>query len=233
MEQQGPQKLNLSWIWWVILLGLIAWNVIGLLPGETASASIPYSTFLREVRQGNVSRVTISGTQISGDFRDEVLWPQGAADPSAPLAQRSQTPQRYARFRTTFPEAVGDPQLLSTLDAQGVVVEVQPPPSPILGVLLANVLPLALLVGLMVWMGRRMTQGQTSGLADFGRSKARRHVSTRTDITFEDVAGADEAKADLKEVVDFLRFPAKYHSLGARIPKGVLLVGTAKSRQPP
>ena len=220
MEQQGPQKINLSWIWWVILLGLIAWNVIGLLPRDTASAAIPYSTFLREVREGNVSRVTISGTEISGEFEEEVLLPE---DPSTAAPQR--TPQLYPRFSTTFPEAVGDPALLSLLDAQGVVVEARTPSTPFLGILLANVLPLVLLVGLMVWMGRRMTQGQASGLTDFGRSKARRHVSTRTDITFDDVAGADEAKTDLKEVVDFLRFPGKYHSLGARIPKGVLLVG--------
>jgi len=220
VEQQGPQKINLSWIWWVILLGLIAWNVIGLLPRDTASAAIPYSTFLREVREGNVSRVTISGTEISGEFEEEVLLPE---DPSTAAPQR--TPQLYPRFSTTFPEAVGDPALLSLLDAQGVVVEARTPSTPFLGILLANVLPLVLLVGLMVWMGRRMTQGQTSGLTDFGRSKARRHVSTRTDITFDDVAGADEAKTDLKEVVDFLRFPGKYHSLGARIPKGVLLVG--------
>jgi len=220
VEQQGPQKINLSWIWWVILLGLIAWNVIGLLPRDTASAAIPYSTFLREVREGNVSRVTISGTEISGEFEEEVLLPE---DPSTAAPQR--TPQLYPRFTTTFPEAVGDPALLSLLDAQGVVVEARTPSTPFLGILLANVLPLVLLVGLMVWMGRRMTQGQTSGLTDFGRSKARRHVSTRTDITFDDVAGADEAKTDLKEVVDFLRFPGKYHSLGARIPKGVLLVG--------
>ena len=220
MEQQGPQKINLSWVWWVILLGLIAWNVIGLLPRDTASAAIPYSTFLREVREGNVSRVTISGTEISGEFEEEVLLPE---DPSTAAPQR--TPQLYPRFTTTFPEAVGDPALLSLLDAQGVVVEARTPSTPFLGILLANVLPLVLLVGLMVWMGRRMTQGQASGLTDFGRSKARRHVSTRTDITFDDVAGADEAKTDLKEVVDFLRFPGKYHSLGARIPKGVLLVG--------
>jgi len=220
VEQQGPQKINLSWIWWVILLGLIAWNVIGLLPRDTASAAIPYSTFLREVREGNVSRVTISGTEISGEFEEEVLLPE---DPSTAAPQR--TPQLYPRFSTTFPEAVGDPALLSLLDAQGVVVEARTPSTPFLGILLANVLPLVLLVGLMVWMGRRMTQGQASGLTDFGRSKARRHVSTRTDITFDDVAGADEAKTDLKEVVDFLRFPGKYHSLGARIPKGVLLVG--------
>jgi len=220
VEQQGPQKINLSWVWWVILLGLIAWNVIGLLPRDTASAAIPYSTFLREVREGNVSRVTISGTEISGEFEEEVLLPE---DPSTAAPQR--TPQLYPRFTTTFPEAVGDPALLSLLDAQGVVVEARTPSTPFLGILLANVLPLVLLVGLMVWMGRRMTQGQTSGLTDFGRSKARRHVSTRTDITFDDVAGADEAKTDLKEVVDFLRFPGKYHSLGARIPKGVLLVG--------
>jgi cell division protease FtsH len=85
-------------------------------------------------------------------------------------------------------------------------------------------LPLLLLVLLMVWMGRQMTQGQ-AGVFSFGRSKARRYTGDRTEVTFEDVAGADEAKAELQEVVDFLRHPQKYHDIGARIPRGVLLVG--------
>jgi len=91
--------------------------------------------------------------------------------------------------------------------------------------LLANGLPLLLLVLVMVWMGRQAAQSQ-SGILGFGRSKARRHTTAEhPDVTFKDVAGADEAKADLQEVVEFLRGPKKYHDLGARIPRGVLLVG--------
>jgi len=90
--------------------------------------------------------------------------------------------------------------------------------------LLTDGLPVLLLVLVLVWMGRRAAQSQ-AGIFGFGRSQARRHVTDRPEVTFDDVAGADEAKADLQEVVDFLRRPQKYHDLGARIPRGVLLVG--------
>ena len=81
-----------------------------------------------------------------------------------------------------------------------------------------------LLVGFFWWMGRKATQNQ-AGLFGLGRSKARRYNESEPKLTFDDVAGADEAKSDLQEEVDFLRHPLKYHNAGARIPRGVLLVG--------
>jgi cell division protease FtsH len=105
-----------------------------------------------------------------------------------------------------------------------VVVDVMPPPGPWFMIALANGLPLLLLVLLMVWMGRQAARSQAS-IFGFGRSQARRYQGSRSEVTFDDIAGADEAKTELQEVVDFLRNPHKYHSLGARIPRGVLLVG--------
>jgi cell division protease FtsH len=103
-------------------------------------------------------------------------------------------------------------------------MDVAPPPSPWLEIVLSNGLPLLLLVLVMVWMGRQAAQSQ-SGIFSFGRSQARRYTADHPGVTFDDVAGADEAKAELQEVVDFLRYPQKYHEIGARIPRGVLLVG--------
>ncbi|MGE5222360.1 MAG: ATP-dependent zinc metalloprotease FtsH, partial [Omnitrophica WOR_2 bacterium] len=108
--------------------------------------------------------------------------------------------------------------------AHQVQVNVSPPPSPFLSILLTDGLPILLLVFLMIWMGRQTTRG-ASGVFNFGRSKARTYNADKPDITFNDVAGEDEAKGELQEVVDFLRRPQKYHKLGARIPRGVLLVG--------
>ncbi len=98
--------------------------------------------------------------------------------------------------------------------------------------MLFSVLPFILLIGAMAWMGRQTLKSQ-SGIFNFGRSKARKYNGELPGVTFEDVAGADEAKEELSEVVEFLRNPQKYHDIGARIPRGVLLVGPPRHRQNP
>jgi cell division protease FtsH len=242
MNQQKPQsdlpkRPRWAWIWWLVLIALIVWNIFAFLPASQPEVTIPYTAFLAQVRANNVTQVQISGDEITGTFVKPILWPQPTAQttpattPSATSASggavspaASQTPQNYDKFQTTFPQAIGDTTLLPLLESHNVVVNVSPPPSPLLGDLITTALPLLLLVGLIVWMGRQATQGQ-SGIFNFGRSKARRYSGDRPQVTFDDVAGADEAKAELQEVVDFLRNPRKYHNIGARIPRGVLLVG--------
>jgi cell division protease FtsH len=238
-EPRLPQKPRIPrWVWWVALLVLIAWNIWLFRPQSQPEADLPYSTFLEQVRAGNVSNVLISGDQITGRFLNAVPWPQPTPSPeptavasseAQPTAVSSPQPTptavpTYVQFRTTFPESVGDPNLMSLLEAHGVEVNVTAPPSPWVSALLSSALPLILLVGLMVWMGRRATQNQ-AGIFGFGRSKARRHEGHHSEVTFEDVAGADEAKEELREIVDFLRMPQKYHDIGAHIPRGILLVG--------
>jgi cell division protease FtsH len=245
-----PRWPRWRWIWWVILAALMVWNVLLFLPASQPEVSIPYSTFLAQVRADNVTKVHISGTEISGTFAQPFLWPQptlaastAAASPQpteaatavaspqpSASATTAETPsetsqaQTYGEFITNFPDAIGDRNLLPLLEAHQVEVDVSPAPSPWLGILLSNGLPLLLLVLVMVWIGRQAAQNQ-SGIFGFGRSKAREYVADRPEVTFDDVAGADEAKRELQEVVDFLRHPQKYHDIGARIPRGVLLVG--------
>jgi cell division protease FtsH len=230
-KQQAPQIPRWTWIWWVLLLALMAWNMRSLVPASQPEARIPYSVFLDQVRAGNVARVQIAGSEISGSFVKPFLWPQPAAEANSPASPQpaasptpSTAPATYARFATSFPDVIGDTSLMPLLDTRGVVVNVQAPPNPWLELVLTNGLPILLMVLLLVWLGRQASQSQ-AGIFSFGRSKARRHVEDRPKVTFNDVAGADEAKADLQEVVDFLRQPKKYHDLGARIPRGVLLVG--------
>jgi cell division protease FtsH len=229
---QTPQRPHVNWFWWVVLLGLMIWNAWTLWPSSRPEVSLPYSAFLTQVRADNVKSVQISGSEITGKFAQPVTWttpaPEAApeATPATPAAtpQPTPTPQKYTGFVTTFPESVGDAGLMPLLESHSVEVNVTPPPNPIISALLANGLPLLLLVLVMVWMGRQATQGQ-SGIFSFGRTKARRMTADHPDVTFKDVAGADEAKSELQEIVEFLRHPAKYHDLGARIPRGVLLVG--------
>jgi cell division protease FtsH len=217
-----------GWVWWVVLVFLVAWNVGLFRGGRPYEVDVPYSTFVAQVRAGNVERVKIVGGEISGMFVQGISVPEPdstVAPMSSDSPQSTPAPAAlYTDFRTTFPEAVGDPKLMSLLEEQGVVVDVAASPSPWFTILVANGLPLLLLVGMMVWMGRRAAQNQ-NGLFGFGRTKARRYTGDRPQVTFDDVAGADEVKAELQEVVDFLRHPLKYHEVGARIPRGILVVG--------
>jgi cell division protease FtsH len=224
------KKPKISPIWWIIFAALMIWNIIAYFPRSTPQAQIPYSTFVDQVNAGNVTDVQISGAQITGDFANPITWP--VTTPSATVAptsvlgilQAQPTPSSYTRFTTLFPETVGDTSLLPLLKQKNVTVNVAPASTPWFTILLTDGLPLLLLVGVFIWMGRQMMRGQ-SGITSFGRSRAKRYSSDHPTVTFEDVAGADEAKNDLREVVDFLRAPQKYHDVGARIPRGVLLVG--------
>src|SRR5260370_40473150 len=128
-------------------------------------------------------------------------------------------PPSYSAFHTTFPSVVGAPSLMPLLEAHRVVVDVATPSPPWFAILLTNGLPVLLLVLLLGWMGRQAARTQ-SGMFGFGGNKARRYTEDRPKITFADVAGADEAKADLTEVVDFLRHPSKDPRIRARIPPG-------------
>jgi cell division protease FtsH len=230
----GPSKRQvprLPWWMWALALGaLVACGFIAFRPGAAPSASIPYSTFIDQVRAGNVQSVKISGDSVTGAFKTPIVWPTSAPDaaqggtPTAAPAAPAATSQTYADFRTNFPTGVGDTRLLPLLEQQNVVVNVSPPSTPWLTILLSYGLPILAVVGVVVWMGRRAKQSN-SGAFTFGRTRARRYEEGQRRITFADVAGADEAKADLEEVVDFLRAPAKYHEIGAQIPRGVLLVG--------
>ena len=185
-----------------------------------ASNSVP------QAKSGNepVSKSTTAATSEKGKSQSDK-----AAEKKSPLQASANKPNSkdlvpYKAFKVIFPEEIGDPNLISLLEAHKVSVEAEPPPSHWLSFLLTDGLPILLLVGVFVWMGRQATRSQ-SGIFSFSRSRARRYTSEYPKVTFGDVAGDEEAKGDLQEEVDFLKNPAKYHQLGARIPRGALLVG--------
>ncbi len=222
-----PKKPTIPWFWWVIAIGLLIWNIIAFLPHSNPEVTIPYSAFFNQVDKGNVASVQISGNEITGKFIKPVPWPQATPIPGQTAAVGA-TPvpvQNYMDFLTIFPDVEGDPELIPALKDHQVVVTVSPPPNPIVSILLTYVLPFALFVGVMIWIMRRSAARGQSTLTSIGRSKAREYDIDHPLVTFNDVAGVDEAKQELQEVVDFLREPEKYHRLGARIPRGVLLVG--------
>jgi cell division protease FtsH len=234
-RRDAPRRSGIGLLWWAVLLALLIWTILGLLPTSRPEVAIPYTTFLEQVRGGNVAAVNISGGQITGSFVQPFPYPQPAtAAPTSAGATPLPTGSRvatttpaavnYSAFLTNFPQTVGDPSLMPLLEAQRVQVTVAPPPNPLLGTLLSTGLPLVLLLAVVVWMGRQASRAQTGALT-FSRSKARLYGGEHSQVTLADVAGEEEAKQDLQEVVDFLSHPSKYHDLGARIPRGVLLVG--------
>lgn len=233
-QSSPPERPRISPLWWIIIFALFLWNIWTFLPQGQQEIPIPYSVFIQQVKSGNVKDVEIDGGQISGDFKsghpatdllppDQIATPLPTSQPAS-NSQPAPTPELFTAFTTTFPEAVGDPTLLPLLEANNVVLNVKAPSNPVIFDLLISGLPFILLIGVMAWMGRQTLKSQ-SGIFNFGRSKARQYNEERPSVTFNDVAGAEEAKEELTEVVEFLRNPQKYHDIGARIPRGVLLVG--------
>jgi len=201
---------------WVVLLGGLAlnWILMFALAGPPKRVTLPYTTLVEQVSAGNVKSLNAQDNALQGEFKKSVT----SGSSSGTL------------FQTQRPVFAKD-DLVAMLAAQKVPVTADPPgsgQSPLLGLLLGFG-PTLLLVGLFLYISRRAAgaAGGAGGLLGaFGKSKAKLYTSdAQAKITFADVAGIDEAKADLAEVVDFLKTPAKYEKLGATIPRGVLLIG--------
>lgn len=162
--------------------------------------AMPYSNFIGKLSQGEVKRVNIEGRTITGEFRDG------------------------DQFVTYSPN---DPHLVDDLLKYHVELKVEPPETPsLLMQLFISWFPMLLLIGLWIFAMRRMQGGGLGGGAmGFGKSRARLIEEDKVKVTFADVAGADEAKEDVQEMVDFLRDPSKFQKLGGLIPRGALMVG--------
>jgi cell division protease FtsH len=211
---QQSRRFRPSFYWIALALGLLVINIIfGSRAGQPASrVRVPYTPFfLQQVRAGHVQEITSKGTAIQGAFTQPV---------------RFKTSKATTRFKTEIPAFANNDALSALLERKGVVVNAQPldKGAPWWQTLLVGFLPTILFVFLLFWLMRRAGNVQNV-LGSFGRSRARRYEPSGDQVTFADVAGIDEAKAELSEVVDFLRNPDKYRKLGGRIPHGVLLSG--------
>jgi cell division protease FtsH len=223
-QQPKIPQARISLFWWIVLIGLMIWNAITYFKSAPVEVEIPYSTFIDQVKTGNISTVKITGDEITGVFKNSITWPQVTPGPTPTAGVEEAKPQSYTEFMTIFPDSVGDPNLISLLEQNGVGIQAEKTSTPWFILLLTDGLPLLLLFVVIFWIGRQAMKSQ-QGIFSFGQTRARKVQPDQPKVTFEDVAGADEAKQDLQEVVEFLRQPQKYHDIGARIPRGVLLVG--------
>ena len=222
---------------WLLFLAVLVVNFLlvrYLFPAGSEPLTIPYTVFKQQVVENNVSQLYSRGTSIEGRFRSAVTWPPSdEAKEKAPLRRGlpPRPPQRTGDTFTTELPAFVDPGLEKLMIDHEVEISAVPiREGSTLATLLYSFGPALLLISLYVWMYRRAAQGgglAGGGLLGIGKSRARRY-DTQADgkVTFEDVAGIDEAKNELVEIVDFLKSPAKYTRLGGTAPKGVLLIGS-------
>jgi cell division protease FtsH len=192
-----------------VLLGVNYWGAHRVI--QETRIRVPYSPFfLEQVRADNVVTVTSTNSEIQGDFKN-AMKPAGSSTASV-------------HFVTEIPSFADTNQLSRLLQEHGVVVNAKSAASvPLWKSLVFGFGPTIVLLLLLFWIFRRMSGSRTAGA--LGRSRARRYQPGRETVTFADVAGIDEAKQELTEIVDFLRDPDKYRRLGGRIPRGVLLSG--------
>jgi cell division protease FtsH len=220
-EPPKPKPPHRSrWFLW-LAVGLLAFNlssVFLLSPKGQPRVNVPFSPyFLSKVQAGAVTSIASKGDTIQGTFKSAVHYPQ--TDTNA-------TPTTL--FATQVPSFWNNDELTALLRSEGVEVNAQSTTqtTPLIVSVLLGFGPTLLIIGLFVLFARRAAKsGGMGALGNFGRSKARRVDPATIRITFADVAGIDEAKAELTEIVDFLRDPQRYGRLGGRMPHGVLLSG--------
>ncbi len=181
------------------LILISAFNIFG--PRHESEQKMSYSAFLSEIKQGNVNSVTITDQDVTGIMQNNKVF-------------------------STYLPMPQDITLLHELADKGVSIKGKPPEQPGLGMHLLNLLPWIIIIAIWIYILRQQAgAGGRGGAFSFGRSRARLLGEDQVKVTFADVAGVEEAKEEVKELVDFLRDPGKFQKLGGKIPQGVLLVG--------
>ncbi len=230
-----PNKLppRRAWLLFAIILLINYLIVKTIFPEGNAPVTVPYTVFKQEVAKGNVKSIYSQGANIEGRFAAPVTWPPpGNKNTERRTKSLSKTPSRTAQtFTTTLPAFVG-PGLEQFLIANKVEISAVPIQNgSTWATLLYGFGPAILIIGFYVWLYRRAAQqggmgGMGGSFFGMGKSRARRYDQEQeARVTFDDVAGIDEAENELVEIVDFLKDPEKYTRLGGTAPKGVLLVG--------
>jgi len=214
---QNPFNSKLRWglLIWIAVFVALAYFFF-----QTASShpriKIPYSVFKQQVQDGNISELKIKGQKITGKFQKS-YQPPGTEEGT-----------EYNLFSTIKPN-MEDPALMDLLEEQNITVRAETTGGNWWSTFLILTLPWILIVGYIVYI-RRKAKNQMKNIGGgrffgMGKSRAKRYKKTKTDVSYQDVAGLKNAKKDLKEIIDYLREPKKFQKLGADIPKGILLLG--------
>ena len=214
--QQRPEFDWRQLIWLLaLILALLYWRDMAR---DAAIVELPYSQFKAEVTKGYVQRIDITGQQIRGQYRKG----------SQPVQKTQSSKPQTRQFRTTRPP-FEDPDLMPLLEENGVTVKATSTRAEWWQRILIQVLPWVLILGALFYLSLRMQQRMASsgggGPFGFGRSQAKKFREEKPQARLDDVAGSENAKRDVEEIIQFLRKPEHYHRLGAKLPRGVLLTG--------
>ncbi len=217
-KPRPPHRWAAFWIFFVLLLAVNWIAVLVAQPGSQPRVAVPFSPyFLNEVNAGQVKSISSTGDTIQGTFTTKLKYPPN-----------DQTATPTTLFKTEVPLFWDHGALTKLLQSKGVQVNANPTgQTSLLAEILLGFGPTLLLIALFYFLARRASAGGGVGgaLGGFGRSQARRADPEKIRVTFDDVAGIDEAKGELTEIVDFLKTPDRYVRLGGRMPHGVLLFG--------
>jgi len=201
----GTMSKNVVFWVLIVLLSIAFYQMVN--SARQQSVEIDYSTFTREINRGNIKTVVFTAPNyVQGELRQAISATRGSV----------------RDFNLLLPGPISE-ELLQRLDSAGVSIAAKEP-KPSIGAVLLQLLPWLMLIGLWLFFWRSIQQGGNRAFA-FGKSKAKLLTGDTPKVTFNDVAGADEAKVELQEIIEFLKDPQKFQRLGGRLPKGVLLVG--------
>jgi len=208
---------------WRIWLAIgLSWLIISLflsLFREPTTIHLSYNDFKSAVQSGRITKITIKKNEVRGTMAPAEKKEKQQKEETASKTKKIQ-------FVTVLPP-FNDPDLLPTLEKNGVVIQVESTEQSWLTNLLVSLLPWVLIIGIFIYTSRKMQErmGGQGGLFSFGRSKAKLYTKTESEVRLDDVAGLSNAKKEVEEIIGFLKEPEKYQALGGKIPKGILLAG--------
>ena len=218
-EPMGWRGFNWKIVIWMVLFWIIMSYLFGRWDGPVRM-NLSYSDFKQRVREAQIEAITVRGQELTGTFKTPV-----EGEPRPTLFGDEVTPE-FKEFKTTRP-SFEDPGLMDLLEKKEVLIHAQSGEHSWWWTLIISVLPWILIIGFFVYTSKKFQERMGGGAGPFGfaRSKAKLYTKSTSNLTFQDVAGLANAKKELHEVVDFLKDPSKFRTLGGELPKRILLVG--------